>query len=249
MFPHLPFPETQTTLAVSVFLLTFAYEDGATLLAATLAAAGRLDVRLGFASAFLGIWAGDMGLFVVGSSVGRRAANSPWLRRFVSCEALSKAQCWFAKRGLLTIVMSRFIPGSRLPLYVAAGALKLPAKVFSTITGVCSAVWVTAIFTIWRFVPTAHFSSRTLWVVVVTMLVGPWIISHTAKRAFQTVRLLWRKYRRWEFWPAWLFYPPVAAMCGWLALKYRGLALPTVANTSFRNGGIVGESKSEILQE
>jgi hypothetical protein len=37
-------------------------------------------------------------------------------------------------------------------------------------------------------------------------------------------------------------------MCGWLALKYRGLALPTLANPSFRNGGIVGESKIEILR-
>jgi len=45
-----------------------------------------------------------------------------------------------------------------------------------------------------------------------------------------------------------MFYPPVVAMCGWLALKYRGLALPTVANPSFRNGGIVGESKTDILQ-
>jgi hypothetical protein len=60
--------------------------------------------------------------------------------------------------------------------------------------------------------------------------------------------VFWKKYRRWEFWPAWMFYPPVAFMCGWLSLKYGGLALPTVANPSFRNGGIVGESKSEILQ-
>src|SRR6266536_1671816 len=98
MFPHLPFPETQTTLALSVFLLTFAYEDGATLLAATLGVAGRLDARVGFASAFLGIWVGDMGLYVLGSSVGRRAVNSPWLGRLVSSDSLGKAESWFARR-------------------------------------------------------------------------------------------------------------------------------------------------------
>src|SRR5258708_34637819 len=98
MSPHLPFPETQTTLALSVFLLTFAYEDGATLLAVTLGAAGRLDVRLGFASAFLGIWAGDMGLFMVGSTVGRRAANTRWLTRFLSIASLVTAQSGFAIR-------------------------------------------------------------------------------------------------------------------------------------------------------
>jgi membrane protein DedA with SNARE-associated domain len=78
MFPHLPFPETQTTLALSIFLFTFAYEDGATLLAATLGAAGKLDVRLGFVSAFLGIWIGDMGLYALGSSLGRQAASAHW---------------------------------------------------------------------------------------------------------------------------------------------------------------------------
>jgi hypothetical protein len=108
MFPHLPFPETQTTLALSIFLFTFAYEDGATLLAVTLGAAGRLDARLGFASAFLGIWIGDMGLYALGSSFGRRAATSRWSRRFVSNESLAKAEAWFQKRGPLTIVMSRF---------------------------------------------------------------------------------------------------------------------------------------------
>ena len=247
MFPHLPFPETQTTLALSVFLLTFAYEDGATLLAVSLGAAGRLDARVGFASAFLGIWAGDMGLFLVGSRMGRRAATSQWLTRFVSSDSLAKAQSWFAKRGPLTIVMSRFLPGSRLPLYVAAGALKLPARLFSTITGVCSAVWVAAIFTVWRFTPVSHAPARILWLVAAAILLGPWTFKIVV-RGFRTVRLLWRKYQRWEFWPAWLFYPPVAAMCAWLAVKYRGLSLPTIANPSFRNGGIVGESKIEVLQ-
>ncbi len=37
-------------------------------------------------------------------------------------------------------------------------------------------------------------------------------------------------------------------MCAWLAVKYRGVSLPTIANPSFRNGGIVGESKIEVLQ-
>src|SRR5205807_2259618 len=53
---------------------------------------------------------------------------------------------------------------------------------------------------------------------------------------------------RWEFWPAWLFYSPVVAICFWLGLRYRGLSLPTVANLNQKNGGIVGESKIGIDQ-
>ena len=76
MLAHITLLDTQPALALSVFLLTLAYEDGATLLAATLATAGKLDVRLGFASAFLGIWAGDMGLYFAGTKVGGRLQQS-----------------------------------------------------------------------------------------------------------------------------------------------------------------------------
>ena len=56
------------------------------------------------------------------------------------------------------------------------------------------------------------------------------------------------RWRHWEFWPAWMFYPPVAIYCFWLAIKYRGLTLPTTANPRIFSAGVVGESKMAILQ-
>lgn len=50
-----------------------------------------------------------------------------------------------------------------------------------------------------------------------------------------------------EFWPMWLFYPPVFVYTVWLMIRYRGVLLPTVANPTFPGGGYYGESKSEIL--
>jgi hypothetical protein len=38
-------------------------------------------------------------------------------------------------------------------------------------------------------------------------------------------------------------------MCGWLALRFSGFSLPMLANPAQRNGGIVGESKIEILRD
>jgi hypothetical protein len=58
---------------------------------------------------------------------------------------------------------------------------------------------------------------------------------------------LLRRLRRWEFWPAWLFYLPLAPWIAWLALRHRGLTVPTAANPAFPDGGFVGESKHEIL--
>ena len=50
-----------------------------------------------------------------------------------------------------------------------------------------------------------------------------------------------------EFWPMWAFYPPVLLYVLWLMIRYRGVTLPTVANPSFPGGGLVGESKAQIL--
>jgi hypothetical protein len=58
-----------------------------------------------------------------------------------------------------------------------------------------------------------------------------------------------RRWTRWEFWPAWLFYVPVALYYFWLAVRYRSLTLPTAANPGMATGGFVGESKFEILDQ
>ena len=171
-------PETQTVLALTIFFATFVYEDGATLLAATLSANGRLDPRIGLLATFLGVWVGDLGLYALGHSLGRRTAQSRWLQKFLTPESLAKAEAWFAKHGSLALVISRAIPGSRLPLYVAAGALRLPVRLFARITAVCSAVWVSAIFAIWRFTP-GH-GKLLPWLVTALVLFAPWLLAKFA---------------------------------------------------------------------
>ncbi len=57
------------------------------------------------------------------------------------------------------------------------------------------------------------------------------------------------RWRHWEFWPAWLFYPPVILHAAWLAVKYRGLSVVTVANPGIFTGGLVGESKMATLKD
>jgi membrane protein DedA with SNARE-associated domain len=175
-------PETQAALALSIFFATFIYEDGATLLAATLSAGGSLDPRIGLLATFLGIWVGDMGLYGLGSSFGRRTAQSRWLQKYLRPESLAKSEAWFARRGSLALVMSRAIPGSRLPLYVAAGALRLPFRLFAKTTAICSAVWVCAIFAIWRFIPKASSGHQKLlpWLLTALVLFAPWLLSKGA---------------------------------------------------------------------
>ena len=58
----------------------------------------------------------------------------------------------------------------------------------------------------------------------------------------------WRRLTRWEFWPRWAFYPPVVLHVLWLGVKHRSLTLFTAANPGIPGGGLVGESKWEILR-
>lgn len=165
---------SQLTLALSIVVGTFVYEDGATVLAATLTASGRLHPALGLVAAFTGIWIGDMGLFVLGSSFRRLVERSRRLRKLLSAGSISKAQLWLAERGSWALVMSRAIPGSRLPLYLAAGALRFSFYRFVKVTGMCAAVWVSLIFAIWR-IP-AHQTKWLPWFLTGGLLLGPWAL-------------------------------------------------------------------------
>lgn len=70
-------------------------------------------------------------------------------------------------------------------------------------------------------------------------------------------KALWRAWRRavgalrrlhWEFWPPPLAYVPVLAYMGWLGLKHRGPLVWTAANPAMPAGGLIGESKWDILR-
>ena len=183
--------DAQSALALSIFLATFIYEDGATVLAATLSASGSLDPRIGLLSTFLGIWVGDMGLYGLGSTLGRRTVRWRWLGRYLRPESLVRAEVWLEKHGAFALVMSRAIPGSRLPLYVAAGALRLPVRLFAKTTAICSAVWVSVIFAIWRFVPQkpSGYPKLLPWLLSALLLLAPWLLSKIVRSLCGWIRM------------------------------------------------------------
>ncbi len=52
-----------------------------------------------------------------------------------------------------------------------------------------------------------------------------------------------------EFWPAWVFYFPIGVYWVLLSARYRSFGLPMVVNPNIPLGGMVGESKYEILEQ
>ena len=244
--------------AATLGLLTFVQEDVPTVSAALLAAAGNLSWQAGFLGVFLGIWVGDALLYLLARGVGRPLLQRAWAKRFFDPAAVARREQWFAQKGTWLLLSSRFIPGTRLPTYLAAGFLRLSFGRFLLLTGVAVAVWTVSIFLLARALGPDLLRWLQRW------STGGWAVLLLAI-AFVVAIRLWGKFAqknlrrrvhsalgrwlRWEFWPAWLFYIPVAVNYLWLAIRYRGFTLPTAANPGIFSGGFVGESKIATLRD
>lgn len=242
--------------AAGFFLATFVLEDVAAVGAGLLLATGGISWPAAFVACCLGIWMGDAGLYALARYAGRGWFERSSLRRFTA--KVAESERWFAERGTPILIFSRLVPGARLPTYLAAGFLRVPLPRFLLITGVASCVWTLAIL----FLAQTFGERLTNWLGTYKhaglLLLGVGVL------LFATLQLLRRafvnfnfrrftaqlgRWRHWEFWPAWMFYPPVGIYCAWLALKYRGLTVPTAANPGIFSGGMVGESKMATLKE
>lgn len=70
-------------------------------------------------------------------------------------------------------------------------------------------------------------------------------LAHLPLRTRLALRLA--RARRWEFWPAWLFYLPIIVWILWLGLRYRAPTVFTAVNPLLDSGGLVGERKHQAL--
>jgi membrane protein DedA with SNARE-associated domain len=234
-------------LVAGLVALTFFAEDAATISAVALGASGLLDPFVSFAACFAGIWLGDLGLYAAARKLRASVLRRPFVQRFVPPDSLARAEDWFRRRGLLALVLARVVPGTRLPTYLAAGTLRMPLRRFAIVTGLGAAVWVAIAFALGTLLDVGALLKEPARATTV-VLVGL-VVVLTVRMLSAALRAFLGHARRWEFWPAWLFYAPVGVMCFWLGVRYRGFLLPTVANTSQKNGGIVGESKIGVLRE
>jgi membrane protein DedA with SNARE-associated domain len=83
------------------------------------------DAQLSAAGAVLacsaGVYVGDLGLWVAGRLLGRRVLTLPWLAGRMDEAALEALGARLDARLGAMVLGSRFLPGSRLPMFVAAG--------------------------------------------------------------------------------------------------------------------------------
>jgi membrane protein DedA with SNARE-associated domain len=238
--------------STAIILLSFVSEDAATISSALSIFGGPISWPLGFTACFAGIWLGDLGLYSLARCLGKPLLQSRWVARFADPQAIDCCQKKFNEHGSMALLASRFVPGTRLPTYLAAGLLSMPVARFAIVTAIAALLWIGSIFAIAKLLGSqtligfSFFQGKIAAIVFTAVFLGSSVL--LLKKMIRAP--VWvRRWTRWEFWPAWLFYIPVGVYYAWLAIRHRGLCVPTCANPGIAAGGFIGESKLEILDQ
>jgi pimeloyl-ACP methyl ester carboxylesterase/membrane protein DedA with SNARE-associated domain len=246
-------------VCVLLALATLLSEDLTCIAAGLMVANGTLPFLPATVACFVGIFVGDILVFLAGRGLGRAVLHRAPLRWFLTPEAVALSVRWIERQGAKLVFTTRLLPGTRLPTYFAAGMLGTGFGRFALYFFLACLAWtpflvgISAAFgevvqavlqglarhTGLYLLVTAAFLFLLLQVVVP-------LLSHRGRRLLLG---RWRRLTRWEFWPRWAFYPPVVLYILWLALKHRSLLLFTAVNPGIPGGGFVGESKGEILRD
>ena len=226
---------------------TFISEDLTCLASGIIARGPELGLFTAMLACALGIWLGDLGLYLIGAGARRQLgwSGTTWQERF-------------ARHGGWLILASRFMPGARLPLYTAIGATGGRFLLFAGWSALAVALWTPVIVgaAFWFGAPAVRWlearGAGAAWAMAGVVVTGVVLLRLLLSCISSDGRMRWRvRLIRWthhEFWPAWLFYLPLVPWFAWLSIRYRGVMTFTAANPAMPHGGVVGESKSAIQQ-
>jgi len=245
-------------LTLTIMAATLVSEDLTSIGVGLMVAHGRISFALGAFACFAGVFFGDVLLFLTGRYLGRPVLRKAPFRWFVSERDVERSSQWFTRKGLAVIAASRFVPGMRLPTYFAAGMLNASFWWFCLYFFIAGAVWTPALVALSsvlgaEVIESALLSGQSILVKVLAAILLIYLLSKLLVKlsTYRGRRLLlssWRRLTHWEFWPLWVFYPPVVLYVAYLALKYRGLTTFTVANPAMPESGFINESKIDILR-
>ncbi len=87
---------------------------------------------------------GFMTLFYIGSLLDKKVLRAGKIK-FISLEALDKAERWFLKYGYLIILANRYLPGTRSVISFFAGVSELKVKKTILLAAISAITWNTII--------------------------------------------------------------------------------------------------------
>lgn len=128
--------------AGAIIVGTFVLEDAATVAAAMQVEQGALSAPLALAALYAGIVLGDLGLY----GLGRLGANVPWISRRLPPRRQETIRAWISGRIFNVVLVSRFLPGLRLPTYTTCGFVGADLRQFILAAVVATTCWTSLLF-------------------------------------------------------------------------------------------------------
>jgi membrane protein DedA with SNARE-associated domain len=133
---------SKTLQAATIIAGTFILEDAATLLAAMQVATGGVSLVVALGALYTGIVLGDLGLY----GLGRLSLENGWARRLVPKRRQELGREWASQRMVPIVLVSRFVPGLRLPTYTTLGYLRAPLQKFALAAIFATLIWTSGLF-------------------------------------------------------------------------------------------------------
>lgn len=106
---------------IGLALGTLLSEDLTSIGAGLLVREGQIAPMAGVVACSAGVYLGDLGLWLAGRLLGRRILALPWLAGRLDAAGFEAMSARLDARLGRMVLASRFLPGSRLPMFVAAG--------------------------------------------------------------------------------------------------------------------------------
>jgi membrane protein DedA with SNARE-associated domain len=133
-------------------------EELAIIAAGGLSASGKLDPWLALASCIFGAVAGDSVMYWIGRKFGSAIVHKhPLWLRMVTPEREQWIEQLLRKHGAKVILITRFMVGLRLPIYLTAGLLKMSYVRFLVTDTIC------ALFVVTLFFGLTYFFGGPIW--------------------------------------------------------------------------------------
>ncbi len=172
MFGFVPTDIAQLTgfaLYLAIFLLPFIQEDAAVIGAATASIMGLAPTSFLVAAIISGLIASDAWKYWI----GRLARRYNWAHKFAEKPGVSVAGDLVRKEFVQTMLTARFVPGTRIPTYVACGFFKANYAKYLVVLMLTAALYVAIMFTLFHVGGKVAGEQAKIWlpVTAVTLLV------------------------------------------------------------------------------
>ena len=128
-------------IAILFFLFTLITEDISCVAAGLAITSSITTWPVALTGCIAGILFGDLTFFFLGYYVGRPVMRWWPFNRLFKDQQLQLADKWFSQNGVWVIVLSRFTPGLRGPVYLSAGFSKMSKLKFTLALSISALFW------------------------------------------------------------------------------------------------------------